>query len=125
MWQEAAVTPACVTTDASAVTTVTKIAPPVVEIVPPAVEEKQAPSENTADDAEDGKISFSASQQQTLDEQYRALSREQKRFYDKIAAYAARKATNATKTSATRNTRSALSASCVCVSNAEFCTANF
>ncbi|MBR2313109.1 MAG: hypothetical protein IKA46_07490 [Clostridia bacterium] len=111
--QEAAVTQVCATTNevAVAATTATEITPPVVEIVPPVVEitppvveitapvveitppevkEKESTPENAAS-AEDGKISFSAAQQQTLDEQYRALSKEQKRFYDKIAAYAASK----------------------------------
>ncbi|MBQ2774231.1 MAG: hypothetical protein IJC95_02820 [Clostridia bacterium] len=95
--QETPVTPVCTAANEAAVAVATEIVPPVVEIVtpvveitPPEAEEKEPASDNAAN-AEDGKISFSASQQQTLDEQYRALSKEQKRFYDKIAAYAASK----------------------------------
>ena len=95
--EETVTNPVLITTQASVVPTVTEITAPVSVIPSPVVEEKIAPAPDptpepaTTLEAENGKISFSASQQQTLDEQYRTLSKEQKRFYDKIAAYAASK----------------------------------
>ncbi len=64
----------------------------------PAASEPSAPaaSEPPAPEAApaDGTISFASAGRQTLDEQYLALSKKQKRFYDKIAAYAAAKEGN-------------------------------
>ena len=59
-------------------------APIVQEEPTPAVQEAPAATVEAAD----GTISFAAAQRQTLDEQYLALSKEQKRFFKKIAAYA-------------------------------------
>ena len=61
---------------------------PVVEAPAPVVE---APAPVASFETADGTISFAAAQRQTLDEQYLALSKEQKRYYNKIAAYAAGK----------------------------------
>lgn len=47
--------------------------------------------EEREDAAEDSTVKFAVSQRQTLEEQYEALSDEQKECYDKIAAYAASK----------------------------------
>ncbi len=58
---------------------------PVVE--EPAVEEPAA-EEAPAEEDDEGKISFSKGQQQTLEEKYLALTSEQKGWYDEIIKYA-------------------------------------
>lgn len=69
---------------------------------PPAIQAPAAPAllpaaepapaqESVAEADTDGTVKFAVSQRQTLEEQYEALSEEQKGFYDTIAKYAAAK----------------------------------
>ncbi|MBE6702078.1 MAG: hypothetical protein E7585_01515 [Ruminococcaceae bacterium] len=58
---------------------------------PSALEPEVKEAQEQENEEGEGTVSFSATQRQTLEEQYAALSTEQKEFYDKIAAYAAAK----------------------------------
>ena len=98
--------PVCVTVDATVEASTPEQAPAVAVDAVPAASEPPAPAPEAVPAASeppapapeaapaDGTISFASAGRQTLDEQYLALSKEQKRFYDKIAAYAAAKEGN-------------------------------
>lgn len=66
-------------------------APAVQAPVVPAPEAEPAQTQEDVADTNDSTVKFAVSQRQTLEQQYEALSEEQKGFYDKIAAYAAAK----------------------------------
>ena len=74
---------------APAVVEAAPVAEPVVEEAPVAEEIAQAEPEAVAEEDGEGKISFSASQRQTLEEKYLALTNEAKGWYDAIVKHAA------------------------------------
>ena len=72
--------------------TVETVAEPVAEhveepVAEPVAEEETAPTEEAVED-EEGKISFSTNQRQTLEEKYLALPTEARGWYDEIIKYA-------------------------------------